>query len=115
MKKLIIIFLVSFLVFGCENLDIPSGLPECIEDQIKSELKNNEVRMPNKASVKAFIYNGEKVYIFDPGSGYADWLFTAYNEECDIVCEFGGFAGLNTCPDFDINSEYLGVIWQDPR
>lgn len=115
MKKVILITLISCLAFSCENLDIPSDLPECIEDQIKSEVRNSKVRVPNKASVEAYLYNGEKVYIFNPGSGYADWLSTAYNQDCEVICEFGGFAGLNTCPDFNETAESLGVIWKDPR
>ena len=115
MKKVIVITLINCLAFSCENLDIPSGLPECIEDQIKSEVRNSQVREPNKATVEAYLYNSEKVYIFDPGSGYADCLSTAYNQNCEVICEFGGFAGLNTCPDFNETAESLGIIWEDPR
>ena len=115
MKKVILITLISYLAFSCDTLDIPNGLPECIEDQIKSEVRNIQMREPNKASVEAYLYNGEKVYIFNPGSGYADWLSTAYSQNCEVICEFGGFAGLNTCPDFDETAETLGIIWEDPR
>lgn len=115
MKKLCILLLISWLTFSCENLDIPSGLPSCIEDQIKSELMNHQVRSPKKSQVKAYLYLGEKVFIYDPGSGYTDWLYTAINQECEVICEFGGFAGLNTCPDFNEQAEYLGIIWEDPR
>lgn len=115
MKNLITATLLSLLLWFCEGLDLPRELPSCIEDQIKTEVKNRPVREPNKASVKAYIYKGEKVYIFDPGSGYADWLYTAYNSGCDVICQFGGFAGMNTCPDFNEHSEYLGIIWEDPR
>ena len=115
MKKLSLILIVSIFAFSCENLDLPSELPNCIEDQIKSEVYQGPKREPNKAHVDAYFYNGEKVYIFDPGSGYADWLFTAYNQDCEVICEFGGISSLNTCTEFDNNSEYLGVIWEDPR
>lgn len=115
MKALLKTLILCLFILGCEGLDLPSELPSCIEDQIKSEVQNNPVRNPNKASVKAYRYDNETVYIFDPGSGYADWLYTAYNSKCEVVCEFGGFAGVNTCSDFDEKAQYLGVIWEDPR
>jgi len=107
--------LIALLAWSCESLDLPKELPSCIEDQIKSEVKHSPVREPDKASVKAYLYNDEKVYIFDPGSGYADWLYTAYNSDCEVICQFGGLAGMNTCPDFNEKAEYLGLIWVDPR
>lgn len=115
MKTLLKSLLVCLIVMSCEGLDIPGELPSCIEDQIKAEVKNSDVREPQKAKVEAYLYKGEKVYIFDPGSGYADWLYTAYNSDCEVICQFGGFAGMNTCPDFNEHSEYLGVVWEDPR
>ncbi|HEY9116871.1 MAG TPA: hypothetical protein VIN11_03540, partial [Roseivirga sp.] len=90
-------------------------LPSCVEAQIQQEVSNGDKREPTRAHVDAYQYEGEKIYIFDPGSGYADWLYTAYNQDCEVICEFGGFAGLNTCPDFNKKAEYLGVIWEDPR
>ena len=115
MKAILKSLIVMLVLMSCEGLDLPGDLPSCIEDQIKAEVRNSQVREPNKASVEAYLYQGEKVYIFDPGSGYADWLFTAYNTKCEVICQFGGFAGMNTCPDFTENAEYLGLVWEDPR
>lgn len=112
MKKIIPLFLTTLAASGCELSDLPDEIPVCIEDQIRSELKNGNSDQDIEPHVDAYLYQGECVYIIDPGSGYADWLHTAYNEDCQVICEFGGFAGMNTCQDFDENTEDLGVIWE---
>ncbi|WP_286757061.1 hypothetical protein [Roseivirga sp. UBA838] len=115
MKKLIASTFLLLLALSCDNKGIPVDLPSCIQDQIKTVALNSNVRSPERASVEAYLYNGQRVYVFNPGSGYADWLYTFYNEDCQVVCESGGFAGVNTCPDFNEKAEFLGVVWRDSR
>lgn len=46
------------------------------------------------------IYNDECVYQLDFCFECPDNLISIYNTQGEVICEFGGIAGLNTCPDF---------------
>lgn len=46
-------------------------------------------------------YHGAYVFLIDPCYGCADDLISVYNCDGDVICEFGGIAGQNTCPDFE--------------
>ena len=45
-------------------------------------------------------YNGNDVLLIDNCYQCADALSVVYDCEKNIVCEFGGIDGRNTCPDF---------------
>ena len=45
-------------------------------------------------------YKGGFVFWIDRCYGCVDDLITVYNCQGDVICEFGGIAGLNTCIDF---------------
>lgn len=45
-------------------------------------------------------YKGNDVFWIDNCYSCADDLIKVYNCQGDVICEFGGIAGLNTCPDF---------------
>ena len=51
--------------------------------------------------------------MIDVCNGCADNLTTVYNCEGNVICEFGGIAGLNTCPDFDKNSTNKTIIYEN--
>jgi hypothetical protein len=47
-----------------------------------------------------YSYKGNDVFWIDPCHGCADDLIYVYNCQGEVICEFGGIAGLNTCIDF---------------
>ncbi|OEK00672.1 hypothetical protein BFP97_03745 [Roseivirga sp. 4D4] len=110
MKKLLTyFFFLSCLVLSCENDDVLSDLPSCIQSEIESASQGGS----SEASLTQYRYNGQVVYSFNPGIVYPDMMTTVVNEDCEVVCWFGGFAGTNTCPDFVENAEVIGVIWRN--
>lgn len=54
----------------------------------------------NGQQIIQYIYNGECVYQVDFCFECPDNLIGIYNTQGEVICEFGGIAGLNTCPDF---------------
>jgi hypothetical protein len=46
-------------------------------------------------------YKGESVFYIDACYYCADDIKSVYDCNGNVICEFGGFAGLNTCPDFE--------------
>ncbi len=110
MKRLILSCAIALFIFtscGYEwDLD---NVPSCIKDEIKNASRGGA----KEAKVTQYLYNGENVFAFDPGVVYPDIMYTIVNEDCEVVCQFGGFAGLNTCPNFLENAELIGVIWEN--
>jgi len=46
-------------------------------------------------------YKGEYVFLVNTCYNCMDGLISVYDCDGEVICEFGGFAGLNTCPDFE--------------
>lgn len=56
---------------------------------------------PLPKRITQYFYQGECVFLIDGCVGCDDNLTTVYNVDQEVICEFGGIAGVNTCPDFD--------------
>lgn len=52
------------------------------------------------AQIIAYRYAGSDVFWIDECYDCDDNLIKVYNCSGEVICEFGGIAGLNTCPDF---------------
>lgn len=59
---------------------------------IDNYLDNYPDAMQKPASISKYLYQNKEVYVFDPGSGFSDFLFTVKDENCNSICEFGGIA-----------------------
>ena len=68
-------------------------------------LVDNEALVNRVGSIRItqYTYKGNITFLIDDcfGEGCADNLATLYDCEKNKICEFGGIAGLNTCPDFE--------------
>lgn len=110
MKKVILTaFFLSFFLISCENDPALEEVPSCIQADIKNAIRDGN----SEASLTQYLYNGENVYGFDPGVVYPDIMYTIVNENCEVICQFGGIAGMNTCPDFEENAEVIGILWKN--
>jgi hypothetical protein len=111
MKSLnLIIFLSFFLLTACEKIE--KDAPGCIKDLIRNH-KNTVVLCETGASVKQYSFQGNSVYVFDPGTCGADMMAPVYSSDCEYLGGLGGFAG-NILIDgvrFDLNSTYIKTIW----
>ncbi len=56
-------------------------------------------------------YHNDVVFMINDCVNCYDGMVVVYNCEGAIICEFGGLAGLNTCPDFEANSSKPTLIW----
>ena len=57
---------------------------------------------PLPKRITQYSYKNECVFLIDGCVGCDDNLSYVYNENQDLICEFGGVAGINTCPSFEI-------------
>jgi hypothetical protein len=91
-----------------------AGAAFCIKNKewftsILNGLKQNpEV----KSEVISYTYHGQTVFYIDSCKGCADSMALVYTCSGEIICQFGGIAGFNTCPDFADFATHKKVIWQ---
>lgn len=67
----------------------------------------------SKKQITQYTYNEESVFLIDSCNGCADNLTTVYNCNGDVICEFGGIAGLNTCAGFNETITNKIVLWEN--
>jgi hypothetical protein len=66
----------------------------------------------NKGEIYSYRYKNETVYEINECLGCADNLIIVLN--CGKkICEFGGIAGLNSCPDFYNTATGKKLVWKN--
>lgn len=58
-------------------------------------------------------YDGKDVFAIDYCYQCPDALVVVYDCEKNIVCEFGGIDGRNTCPDFEQNATDETILYDN--
>jgi hypothetical protein len=92
------------------NVDIP------LEDLVWLKEIKNSFEQSSSASKKQIVqynFNNETVFLIDGCVNCADNLTTLYNCEGEVICEFGGIAGLNTCPNFENEAIDRNILWEN--
>ena len=64
-----------------------------------------------KGQIDEYYYRSGTVYMVDFCKGCPDNLVRVFNIKGDILCEFGGFAGTNSCPDFETSARFEQTVW----
>ena len=62
-------------------------------------MKNNQ----SNAAIYCCDYGNQQGFLSDDCVNCPDGMSEFYDCQGNILCEFGGIAGLNTCPDFEAN------------
>ena len=100
--KLIYSSIIAVLFVGCSEDFIATYCPSEGEgNDWLSEMIKDFKRSDQAAEVYYYEYNGESVFSVNSCVGCADAMTVVYNCQKEVICQFGGIAGLNTCPDFD--------------
>lgn len=91
-----------------------SEIPSCIQkkiDQIKEVPKWNP-----PAEVNEYIYQGKHVYLFS--ADCCDQFNELFDSNCNYICApSGGITGSGDmkCTDFRTASQFVKLVWKDPR
>jgi len=106
------VIVAVWLITGCEDdldsvcVDEPFDRYEWLAD-IRADLKTTEI----SSSITQYRYNEQCVYLVNPGD-YPDSMTQVYNMEGEVICQFGGIAGSNTCPDFYEKATDAKIIFE---
>jgi hypothetical protein len=67
------------------------------------------------AQVDEYLFQGEIVYVFEPGNCGADMQAPVYDSNCQMIGALGGFAGniLINNVRFDQNAVFQKTIWNN--
>jgi hypothetical protein len=103
MKISRIIFLLLGLVFvQCDKPVDPAICPDSEnKDWYKELIGQYKPWSHEKVEIYSYTYNSQMVIgveIVEPTC--CDFMSVVYDCSGNVICQFGGFAGLNTCPDF---------------
>ena len=117
-KFALFFFAICFIATSCkkENQSEEKLATTCTIDnpletiQWLKEISNGFMAQANPLPkrITQYFYQGECVFLIDGCVNCDDNLTTLYNVDQDVICEFGGIAGINTCPNFE--TEATGEI-----
>jgi len=68
---------------------------------------------PQRQRIIQYKYYGEDVFLIESCYRCPDALSYIYDCQGNVVCEFGGIDGRNTCPDFDQNSAEEKILYDN--
>ena len=112
--SLIVIFLMAFL--ACDDADVEQvcGTDTPLEDvKWLNDLKTEFVSSQEKDRITQYDYNNEVVFLVENCYDCSDALAVVYNCEEETLCQFGGIAGFDTCPDFDSTATNAMILYED--
>jgi len=119
MKIKLLPLLIVLVLAGCDRIDVPSDVPECIVARIEFMNKRNPPLSFCKSGgyVKEYLYKGQKVYAFDPGNCFSDFGFDLYDSFCNYLGNVGSGPGTGFINiingDTAFNATYIRTIWKN--
>ena len=76
-------------------------------------IQSSIVNSGNKGTIYLAHYKEERVFEINPCTNCSDMMTTVYDCDGSVTCEFGGLAGLNTCPDYAPNPSEKLLYWKN--
>lgn len=109
-KTYFLIILLSLIMMACQKNDY--GLADCLGEQI-NEFRNGDYACAEGANVKEYMFMGEKVYVFDPGTCGADIFSEVIDTGCNFLGYLGGIAGLVEINGTNFSEAvFIKVVWK---
>ncbi|MEN8250525.1 MAG: hypothetical protein ABFS32_16450 [Bacteroidota bacterium] len=115
-NKHIVILIFALIIIGCNRRETEP--PFCnVEDPINELAWLNEIIHEDTINgVKTIIfmcqYKEEEGFLLDICVGCYDPYARFMNCSGEVICHIGGYANLNTCPDFWENVTDKELLWE---
>jgi hypothetical protein len=107
---LTLVILVLLTASMCRKRNIADNTPRHIKTRIIDFSKNSHC--PD-SHVDEYLFQSEKVYVFEGGTCGADMISMVYNEEGDEIGSLGGITGNTKIKGTDFSEAgFLRVIWK---
>lgn len=113
MKKALFLFcllVISLSAFTCKDSSV---LPCEGSDWLEQRITAMKVRSSaGKGHIAQYYYKGQTVILIDDCSNCSDAMQVVYDCNGNELCQFGGIAGLNTCPDFKSSARFVKTLFE---
>lgn len=111
MRYLLYLPLLLLLSVSCKKKDNDEEPPACLNSLIDSY---KATACSTGASVKEYTFQGNQVYVFEPGNCGADMQSPVYNNSCGSMGALGGISGNIMINGADFASAtYVKTVWQN--
>jgi len=119
--KLIYLLLPIVLFLSCEEEQDP--VKNCDDNPLENidwlkklvDTENNtDAENSNGLEITQYTYKKQTTFLINNCVNCADNLTILYDCEQNKLCEFGGIAGVNTCPDFEKEATNKTVLFPKP-
>ncbi|AUC16667.1 hypothetical protein BTO06_16605 [Tenacibaculum sp. SZ-18] len=119
MKTVLELICFTIILGSCnkgEEIKVISSFDNPIEQlfwlkKIKTGLEQSVA--PVKTEIYEDTYKQERIIRVNSFVGCSDSKTDVYNCGGNLMCKFGGIAGLNTCPDFDSQATNKKLLWKN--
>lgn len=108
MKKIFLYCTAIILISCSSSKKADNDYPLWVKQTISNFEKDNA-----RAQIIQYSYNDKTVYLVSNCYHCPDAMDIVYDKDNNKVCEFGGIAGRNTCPDFDQKATNKKIVWQN--
>ncbi len=104
-----------FVFFLCLAIGCTSevGITQCKDLSWLTMIESSITQSGSKGEIYSFHYKNTMVYKIDACVGCPDFIITVSDCSGKSICEFGGIAGINTCPDFDKGATNKTLVWKN--
>ena len=110
---LLLVLVTTAFQCGSSRVVVPEESDFCENVDWLRSIITNAQKNSAKAEVIRYQYKGETVYHINTCKDCADSMSQVYNCSGEVICQFGGIAGFNTCPDFEATATGKKVIWHN--
>jgi hypothetical protein len=107
----LLIFVIPLFLTACEKID--SDTPDCIKNLIKHH--DGLGLCQTGAFLNLYTFQGQNVYVFDPGQCGADMAATVYSANCEKLGILGGIAGNTKINGVEFGQVAVKIktLWKD--
>jgi len=113
MKKLFFIYCLFVTTLTASTCEDSSTFPCEESDWLKQRITSMRVRSSaGKGYIAQYFYKGQTVILIDDCSNCSDAMQVLYDCSGNELCQFGGIAGLNTCPDFESKGRFVRMLYE---
>ena len=99
------------LFSSCQKGKISKGTPGCIKDKITVFDENSSC--DDGVKVERYAFQGENVYVFNPGTCGADMTSEVIDSECNTLGYLGGLTGNQIINGENFSSaNFKEIVWE---